>query len=542
MLGLQFARALTSAIRLSSFPSFCAFLVGGSTVSPVLIFRLCELVNRKLGSKANVLKSQGFTRFIRFVAAFLSSLLSLRLLNQKPIKLQETSVRVNHDTQSNGNVPSRLKSNREEQDTRQFAGRTMDLTLFTLTRAVDAMVCLAWSTWCHRRKLRNCLTKAESVAPQLADAGAFAASSAIVMWAWFYLPERLPRSYGKWIGEIAKVDTRLIEALRHARRGEFVYGKDTGQAPLLESMCKDYSWPLEWGNPQKTAPIPCEMVHMDCGPNCEMHAITRFARTFKLACATYIPLQIAFRPRAIKSVQSLVRALSEAMRSSAFLSAFVTLFYYSVCLARTRVGPKMFDQKTVTTQMWDSGLCVGAGCFMCGWSILVENPRKRQELALFVAPRAAATVLPRVYSKEVCLISRPCHLLTRLRWRGLHLQLPMAHWCLRQTLSLPMDASLLTVLSFYVVPTSGIRNFCDECGCPFHSTSRATQHDPWRFWEDCKWRFGLGCLQEISALALFFIHSYCLRCMSTASLLLDACLWSLPDEIGGVCVLLLSSN
>ena len=263
------------------------------------------------------------------------------------------------------------------------------------------MVCLAWSTWRHRRKTQNRVNVLEAIAPQLADAGAFAASSAIVMWAWFYLPERLPKSYRKWIDEIARVDFRLIEALRRCRRGEFVYGKDTGQAPLLESMCKDYNWPLEWGNPVKTVPIPCQMVHMDCGPSCEVHAITRFARTLKIACATYIPLQIAFRPRAMKSMTSLVRALSDAMRSSAFLSAFVTLFYYSVCLARKRIGPRIFDQKTVTPQMWDSGLCVGAGCLMCGWSILVENPRKRQELALFVAPRAAATVLPRVYSKKV---------------------------------------------------------------------------------------------------------------------------------------------
>lgn len=201
------------------------------------------------------MESQSFVRFIRFATAFLSSLFSLQLLNQKPINLQAASGSVNHDAQSNGNIPSRIETNREKQNPRLFAGRTMDLTLFTLTRAVDAMACLAWSTWRHRHKTQNRVTVLEAIAPQLADAGAFAASSAIVMWAWFYLPERLPKSYGKWIGEIARVDLRLIEALRRCRRGEFVYGKETGQAPLLESMCKDYNWPLEWGNPMKTVQI-----------------------------------------------------------------------------------------------------------------------------------------------------------------------------------------------------------------------------------------------------------------------------------------------
>jgi hypothetical protein len=53
--------------------------------------------------------------------------------------------------------------------------------------------------------------------------------------------------------------------------------------------------------------------------------------------------------------------------------------------------------------MWDSGLCIGAGCVLCGWSILIEAERRREELALFVAPRALATWLPREYDAKVSL-------------------------------------------------------------------------------------------------------------------------------------------
>lgn len=279
----------------------------------------------------------------------------------------------------------------------------MDLTIYLVTRAIDLIACVAWNRWSRRRRAQNRWTTIESIVPGAADASVFAISSAIVMWAWFYLPERLPRAYESWIGQAAQVDSRLIEALRRVRRGVFVYGKDTGQAPLLQSMCEDYNWPLEWGDPAKLSRIPCEMVHMGCGPSCERHALYRFAKTFKFACATYIPLQIAFRLRGMKSATVLRRALVDAARSSAFLSSFVSLFYYGVCLARTRLGPRIFDPETVTPMMWDSGLCVGMGCIMCGWSILVEKARKRQELALFVAPRAAAAVLPRLYDKKVCI-------------------------------------------------------------------------------------------------------------------------------------------
>lgn len=36
----------------------------------------------------------------------------------------------------------------------------------------------------------------------------------------------------------------------------------------------------------------------------------------------------------------------------------------------------------------DGGLAMLLGTFMCGWSVLIENKRRRGEMALFVAPRA----------------------------------------------------------------------------------------------------------------------------------------------------------
>ncbi|KAJ5925075.1 hypothetical protein N7454_007714 [Penicillium verhagenii] len=392
----ELAQALAGPLRVNSFPTFCGILVGGSTTLPILLYRIYAWV--LAGSRGNIQVSQQGHRLLQFVTAFISAWLSFRLLNKnREISRQDVRARrISSGQDDSNNGPTSTL----ERPHSVLVGRTMDLTLFTVTRALDVISCTAWNRWYRRRKTQRSWTVVESHAPGLADAGVFALSAAIVMWAWFYLPERLPRTYEKWIGEVAKVDTRLIEALRRVRRGIFIYGKDTGQAPLLESMCRDYHWPEEWGDPSKVVPIPCEMVHMGAGPNCEKHALLRFARTFKFACATYIPLQIVLRLRGTKSPAALGRAVSDAARSSAFLASFVSLFYYSVCLARTRLGPRIFDSKTVTPLMWDSGLCVGAGCLMCGWSVLVEKARKRQELALFVAPRAAATVLPRLYNKK----------------------------------------------------------------------------------------------------------------------------------------------
>jgi hypothetical protein len=239
----------------------------------------------------------------------------------------------------------------------------------------------------------------EQLATGAADPLVFIVSCAFIMWAWFYHPDRLPRSYNKWITSAAMVDLRLIEALKRCKENKLRYGEETGQAPLLGSMCSDFKWPVVWGDPAKTIPFPCEIVHMGCGPSCEYHAIHRFIRSWKWAMYTYLPLALAIKLRN-PSKKNLVRAFVSASRSSLFLGTFITLFYYGVCLGRTRIGPHLIGKNVSCRQRIDAGLCVGTGCFLCGWSVLIETAGRQKDMALFVAPRALATVLPRTYPLE----------------------------------------------------------------------------------------------------------------------------------------------
>ncbi|PGH23461.1 hypothetical protein AJ80_02414 [Polytolypa hystricis UAMH7299] len=391
--ALHLLHTLRSGLRWNRFPTFCALLMGGSTILPALIVRLQKriLVSRSTASRGA----------IRFLAVLLSAWLCFPILNRK--YLQSTSqAAATQKSQEIGQIKSSSSDGRSHPETQvipDLAGRTLDLSLFALVRAADVLACIAWDKWKGYRKSKHSWTPLESIAPNLGDSGMFAASAAVVMWAWFYLPERLPCSYGKWIGEVAQVDSRLIEALRSARRGEWKYGQPSPKQPPLTLMCEDYGWPQEWGDPSKTVPIPCEMVHMGCGPSCEKHALWRFAKAFKFACTGYLPLALALRWRS-RSLSAFLDAAKNSIRSSAFLGLFVSIFYYSVCLSRTRLGPKIFSKNKVTPMMWDSGLCVAAGCMMCGWSIFVENMKRRREIALFVAPRAAATLLPRRYNRK----------------------------------------------------------------------------------------------------------------------------------------------
>ncbi|KAJ8126468.1 hypothetical protein O1611_g7170 [Lasiodiplodia mahajangana] len=372
--GTSLRHILCGGLDPQRFPTFCALLVGGTTLFDVLVRRLLSSPKAQLSDVAR-------RRLSRWIASFIAAWLSLRLLQSK-----------NTDAFAETKI-----INGEKQQPVRYAGRTLDLTLFAATRAVDVVVGELWSQSRQRRVAAGRWSKLDSLISKMADPSIFAASCAFIMWAWFYAPSALPRSYNKWISSAAAVDSRLIDALRRCHKGELRYGKETGQAPLLQSMCKDYNWPPKWGDPTVTIPFPCEMVHMGCGPSCEYHALSRFFRSFKWSMATYLPLNLLARR---KNLEGFRRALTSAARSSTFLATFITLFYYGVCLARTRLGPRVIGKDTASRQVIDAGVCVGCGCFMCGWSIFFEAASRRKDMALFVAPRALATLFPRRYALD----------------------------------------------------------------------------------------------------------------------------------------------
>ena len=134
-------------------------------------------------------------------------------------------------------------------------------------------------------------------------------------------------------------------------------------ASLLGSLAKDLKLPEELGDPVRTIPIPCELVHQGCGKSCEKHAMSRFCRGWLFAAKMYGPLQLIVLLRNIKAKgrftqSALIRAILDMARSSAFLGTFIAFFYYGVCLSRTRLGPKLFSYKTHVNILGTLGLSI----------------------------------------------------------------------------------------------------------------------------------------------------------------------------------------
>ncbi|KAL1740680.1 hypothetical protein HDZ31DRAFT_47021 [Schizophyllum fasciatum] len=91
--------------------------------------------------------------------------------------------------------------------------------------------------------------------------------------------------------------------------------------------------------------------------------------------------------------QHILQTVLGAMRSSLFLSSFVSIFFYSVCFTRTLVLARIFS--SISFDHWDGPYGdILLGCLMCGSSIWIEQGRRRGEMALYVLPRALRASLP----------------------------------------------------------------------------------------------------------------------------------------------------
>lgn len=403
---------LKTSTDFNRFPTSCGIVAGGATVLPRLLLAILLWLTRQIPSLRTAVNiNVKLHRRLTMLTTVFSALLAFKLLNADPTWARKRAQSLSSPTPPPMNLmfnapPSNAGHAPPNQHIRPppssrivFAGKTLPLTLFTLTRALDIL---------HLRLLtRLNPNKPTYRSTKFTDPTFFILSCIPIMHAWFYSPSRLPRTYNTWITRAASIDQRLLTALRLAREHIFIYGQDNSatspETLTLTTLASDLHLPPHWGDPSITVPVPCELVHSGTGPSCEFHALTRFVRGWAFAMRLYIPLKLLslLRSPHRTSLATILSASLSAARSSTFLGAFIAYFYYAVCVTRTRLPSLLsalaFKTRYLTPQTIDSGLCVLAGCVACGFAVLLENEGRRMELMGFVLPRALATVLPRVY-------------------------------------------------------------------------------------------------------------------------------------------------
>ncbi len=143
--------------------------------------------------------------------------------------------------------------------------------------------------------------------------------------------------------------------------------------------------------------LPCEVVHCGVGgASCFANAGLRWYRGWKASMAIYVPVhllpRLLFGPQQFvkKPVESLTKVVTGAARSAAFLATYISSIWFMVCVGRSLLLPRLFPD--VSHNYWDAGLGPIMGSWACGFSVFIEERRKRAEMALYVAPRALFAV------------------------------------------------------------------------------------------------------------------------------------------------------
>ncbi|OLL24195.1 hypothetical protein NEOLI_001433 [Neolecta irregularis DAH-3] len=211
------------------------------------------------------------------------------------------------------------------------------------------------------------------------------------MYAWFYSPEKLPPSYNSWIKKMSCIDQRIIVMLKKLHDKEIQFGQPSCHRSL-EDLSRDLGLDPKMGSIEENDALPCQVLHSNISGSCEVHIAYRWLKGFESSIAIYVPLSLMFALRD-PTTKNFKRALTSAIRSSAFLATFISNVWLGICATRSIIGPKLFPN--VNRNRYDETIGPLIGSFLCGWSILIENPKRRGELALFVVPKALTVVLPK---------------------------------------------------------------------------------------------------------------------------------------------------
>jgi hypothetical protein len=204
----------------------------------------------------------------------------------------------------------------------------------------------------------------------------FVCSAFQIVYSWMYNSSVLPKSLRKWISRIADIDEDLLLMLGYFKEGLVEYGKSTGYENTLKEYCQRNNIDPSLADVSKSALISCSQV-IHPPHNCFLNVVNKFRKGFITSFGLYLPFYLFSGLISSKSYSwsyLLNYAMKSTLTSSIFLSTFVSSIWSTICICRNKfmnenIGPLL-------------------GCVICGWTIFIENQKRRHDLTLYCLPRA----------------------------------------------------------------------------------------------------------------------------------------------------------
>ena len=187
---LQIYSIVAGSFAIRKFPTFCAALVGGYTFLSWLLRLLFDHASGPSMGEMGSSKRKANHAASRFLAAIISAWFSLDILNHKAMAKadRKNSRRAAQDQQDGVTKCSglTLQTAKTETKVRQtpppvMVGKTMDLTLLTVTRALDSLVVNLYRRSCSSSPNTAIASSTLTAISQYADTFIFALSSGTVV-------------------------------------------------------------------------------------------------------------------------------------------------------------------------------------------------------------------------------------------------------------------------------------------------------------------------------------------------------------------------
>ena len=237
------------------------------------------------------------------------------------------------------------------------------------------------------KSLRGAL---ETVVGAHGDVLLFALSSAQVMYAYVMRPETLDPGFWNFIVRAGPIDKETLGAVRAQCSGSPVDLSDLAQYAVPG---KD---PKAWTTGERLPCVPCAVMHRDTGcALCASHAVAASAATFRKCFPFYlsihlVPFCVLNAAKALRNpVGTVTTATGATIRSTTFISAFVGSYMASICGLRWARGGKEHR-----AAYYAAGIVAGSMLF-------IEKKSRRGELALYLLPRAADSLVATMAVKRL---------------------------------------------------------------------------------------------------------------------------------------------
>ncbi|WVF69152.1 hypothetical protein IAT40_003927 [Kwoniella sp. CBS 6097] len=224
----------------------------------------------------------------------------------------------------------------------------------------------------------------------------FGACCGQIMFAWLLSPETIPREYSAWILQASRVPDFAVMANRTAVRSRTIDPKQVHRAlahkaitPTNRKSLEQFLLKLKDGF--KPAAVPCEMVH-PWVDSCPETNFRRFFAVFRFMLPVYsalhlIPMLVLRRHHVKRDpLRMIARAIWGITRSCSFLGVFVAIYQVLFCL-RTQSIEQGWGAGWLRTALKRKETFWLIGFSTC-LSLLVEEKKRRAELAMYVLPRA----------------------------------------------------------------------------------------------------------------------------------------------------------